>query len=114
MYVTGQALDLAYALHGLSLATEKGEYAITMAKRAKAASLRLKKVAGAVSLPEIQKILVIADKADLKLNNKGPLSKAAEQVAASAKKFSESNDGSGLAAVDSLIPSPDKYRGSPP
>jgi hypothetical protein len=113
MYVTGQMLDLAFALRGVAKATEKADYSVTMAKRAKAAILRLEKVAGAASIPEVDQALSIARGADLKLNNEAALTKAAEQVAEAAKKFTEAHDGSGLAAVDTLIPTSDKYRGTP-
>jgi len=113
MYVTGQALDLVYALRGVAIATEEATYAKTMAKRAKVASLRMKKIAESVSIPEVDEILKIAEGADLKLNNEAALNKAADRVAAAARKFSESYDGSTLAGVDALIPTPDQYRGSP-
>jgi len=109
----GQALDLAFALHGLAQATEKADYSVTMARRAKVATLRLQQIADAVSIPEISKILGIANQAELKLNNKAALTQAAENVQAAAKQFAQSHDGSTLEAVDALIPTSDQFRGSP-
>ncbi|MDP3921050.1 MAG: cytochrome c family protein [Candidatus Omnitrophota bacterium] len=113
MYVTGQALDLAYALRGLSKATEGATYAITMAKRAKAAMIRLGQIDEALTIPEVKEILKVADAVKLDLNNEAQLSGAADDVANQALKFTEAHDGSALAALDSLIPSPDAFRGTP-
>ena len=113
MYVTGQALDLAFALHGLAHATEKADYSMTMAKRAKVATLRLQQIADAVSIPEVSDMLGIAKQAELTLNNEAALTQAAENVQAAAKRFALSHDGSALAAVDALIPTADQFRGSP-
>jgi hypothetical protein len=113
MYVTGLALDLAYALNGLAKATEEADYAVTMAKRAKVAMIRLEKVASQVTLPEVDKILAMSENISLTLNNESALMQAANQIAEAVKKFSESYDGSTLAGIDSLIPSVEQYRGTP-
>jgi hypothetical protein len=112
MYVTGLMLDLAYALRGVSKATEKADYAVTMAKRAKAATLRLKQVADLVQIAEVTEAIGIGEGANLDLNNEAKLVKAANQVAALTKKFTESYDGSTFSAIDGLIPSSDQYRGT--
>jgi len=111
LYVTGQLLDLAYGLRGLSKATTKAPYAITMAKRSQAALLRLKKVAEVVTVAEVGEVLAITEGVELKLNNQEPLEAAAEKVAALAKQFSEAHDGSEFAALDALIPPAENYKG---
>ena len=45
MYVVGQALDLEFALRGVAKATEKADYAVAMAKRAKIAEKRIENAA---------------------------------------------------------------------
>ena len=50
-------------------------------------------------------ILAIVKAASLKPNNKGPLEQAASKVGAATKKLASSQDGSGLAMLDGLIPS---------
>jgi hypothetical protein len=111
MTVVGHGLDLAFALRGVAKATKKAPYAVSMAKRASAAKAQLKKIVQLVPIPEIQKILAVAAKAKLKLNNKAALNQAAQEVENALKAFAESHDGSKLAALDSLLPAPDKYKG---
>jgi hypothetical protein len=68
-------------------------------------------VAKAVQVREIAEILAVAKGAKLKLNNEAALTAAADKVAAAARRFVESHDGSQLAAVDPLVPGADKYKG---
>ena len=113
MYVVGRALDLVYALRGVAKATTKDKYAVRMAKRARAARGHLNKIAELMSVPEVETMLAVAKSAKLKLNNGAALTKAAEAIAAEAKKVAQTYDGSTLAALDPLLPSPDTYKGTP-
>ena len=113
MYVIGLAVELETALRAVGEATEKASYAVTMAKRAKRAQLRFKKVADALSEPEIQEILAGGTSAKLKLNNRKGLNAAADRVAAAAQSVAAKYDGSTFGAIDGLIPGEDKYKGSP-
>ena len=65
MYILGQTLDLEFALRGVAKATEKANYAVAMAKRAKIAEKRIEKIAELVDIPEIGQILAIAGAAKL-------------------------------------------------
>ncbi len=112
MYIVGQALDLEFALRGMAKATTEAVYSASMEKRAAAALAAMKKIAAVVEAPEIKDI-VAAGEAELSINNEGPLTATAERVAAAARKFAEGHDGSAFAAVDGLLPSPDKYKGKP-
>ena len=111
MYVVGLMLDYEYGLRGVAKATEKAKYAKAMARRASRAKKALAKVAKAVQVPEIAEILAVAKGAKLKLNNEAALTAAADKVAATARRFVESHDGSQLAAVDPLVPDADKHKG---
>ena len=111
MYVVGLMLDFEYGLRGVAKATKKAKYAKAMARRASRAKKALAKVAKAVQAPEIAEILAVAKGAKLKLNNEAALTAAADKVAAIARGFVESRDGSQLAAVDPLVPGADKYKG---
>jgi len=111
MYIVGKVLDLEFALRGVAKATKKAKYAVAMARRAAAAKKDVGKIAGAVSAPEIKEILAAASKARLKLNNAAELTAAADKISAAAKKFAGSHDGSNFAAIDSMIPGADKYKG---
>lgn len=113
MLVLGRMLDLEHALRGVAKATERADYAVAMASRAKIAAQRIKQISELASTPEIDAILEIAGSIQLKLNNADELSGAAERVAGQARAFAAGNDGSALAALDELVPGPDLYRGSP-
>ena len=71
-----------------------------MAKRAG----QLEGAAGKVSVAELGEILAIVKAASLKPNNSGPLEQAASKVGAATQKLAASQDGSGLAMLDGLIP----------
>jgi hypothetical protein len=113
MYVVGLMVELEYSLRGVAPATEKAAFAVTMAKRAKAAKEKLAAVQAKVQIPEVAKALEIADGAKLSLNNADALNAAAEKVGAIAKAFAGSADGSKLAAVDEFLPKADQYKGQP-
>jgi hypothetical protein len=113
MYVVGQSLALEANLRGVSKATEKGNYAAEMAKRVVAARENLKKINGLIRIPEVEEMIAVAEKAQLKLNNENELVKAADQVAKAVQKFAVGSDGKKLAALDSLLPSQSQYKGKP-
>ncbi len=113
MFIVGAMVELEESLRAVANATQKAKYAITMAKRAKIAAKRMAKIGQKVQIDEIKQIIAVLKTVKLKLNNKEPLEKAASEVASAAQSFSASYDGSGFAAVDSLIPGQDKYKGTP-
>ena len=113
MFLTGQMLDLEYALRGVAKATEKKTYAVKMAKRASNAMKRLSKIDELIggAAPEIVDAVTAASAAQLKLNNEAELTAAAESVQASAKAFAANYDGSAFGGIDPALPGPDKYKG---
>jgi hypothetical protein len=111
LYIVGQGLALETSLNDLTLATEKAPFAVSMARRAAAATANLKRVDEAVKIAEVEQMLATAEKAELKLNNQAALHAAADQVGVSVTRFAASNDGANLAAVDALIPDPSHYAG---
>ena len=110
-YVVGKALDLEAGLRGLAKATTKGPYAISMAKRSKAATLHMVKLAAVLPLPEVKQIAEAGSSAKLKLNNADQLNAIADKVAMATKKITTKYDGSELSAIDKVLPTEDKYRG---
>jgi hypothetical protein len=112
MYVVGLMVEVEYSLRGLAPATERATYAVTMAKRAKAAMDKLEALHAKAPIAEVAAALEAAKAAGLKLNNAEALNAAAEKVAAAAKALAASADGSKLAAVDELLPKPDQYKGA--
>lgn len=111
IYVVGTAVELEASLRAVGEATEKKKYAVTMAKRAKAASERVQKIAKVLSVPELDEIAKAAAGAPLKLNNKVELTDAADRVADATTRFATKYDGSAFAAIDKMIPGEDKYKG---
>jgi Cytochrome c554 and c-prime len=112
LYILGNALELEHALRAIAKATEKAEYAVTMAKRVKLAVLRLEKIAGVVNAPEVGQLITIGKSAELKLNNEAKLSASADQAAQTAKSIAQKYNGSEFAALDQLLPSASDYKGS--
>ncbi|MBT7857257.1 MAG: hypothetical protein HN720_10055, partial [Nitrospinaceae bacterium] len=110
LFMVGKAVELEYNLRGVAKATKKNTYAVKMARRAKAAMDTFKKVAGAVSTPEVKEILAVAASVKLKLNNEAALLAAADKISKSAQKLAASYDGGNWAALDSMIPK--KYQGT--
>lgn len=113
LYVVGRGLELKHGLLAVAKATKKAEYAVEMAKRAKRATLRLQQIQEATPIPEVAEMISVANGAALKLNNRQQLEAAAKKVDDATRRFSESNDGSGLAAIDSLIPTKVKGTAAP-
>ena len=113
MYVVGLAVELEEALRAVGKATESARYAVAMAKRAHAARKKLREAARTLQTPEFMDMLRAAHSANLKLNNGPALEAAADRVAAAAKQLASNYEGAQLAAIDGLIPGPDKYKGKP-
>jgi hypothetical protein len=111
LYIVGRALDLEYGLRGLAVATQPGTYAESMTKRVETAKSKLKEIHEALKDDVTQQILAAAGGVQLKINNSESLTQAAERIAAVARKFSSSNDGASLAAIDPLLPRADQFKG---
>ncbi|HER25963.1 MAG TPA: hypothetical protein ENI69_02520 [Rhodospirillales bacterium] len=113
MYVVGQAVELETSLFAVGKATEKKEFAIKMAQRANKAKANFAEIAAALSMPEIKAIAGHAEAAKLKLGSEGPLSAVASEIGKLTQAIVAKYDGSGMAAIDSMLPSADKYKGKP-
>jgi Cytochrome c554 and c-prime len=113
LYLVGLGVELETALRAVSKATVRKRYAFEMAKRADRARKQLAAAAKAEpSVPEIAKMVEFAHSAGLKLNNETFLTAAADGVAKTLTGISEKYDGSKMAGLDSLIPGPDKVKGT--
>jgi len=108
LYVAGRILDLEYGLRGVAEVTQKNTYAVSMAKRSKRALGHVEKIKNAINDPRLTKIFEVGKAAKLKANNKTALLKAADAISGLAQDYLKDNDGSSLAAIDSLIPSKPK------
>ena len=113
LYLVGLGVELETALRAVGKATVRKVYAFEMAKRADQARKQLAAAARAASdVPEIAKMVELAHSAGLKLNNERSLKAAADGVSKLLASITEKYDGSTMAGIDSLIPGPDKFKGT--
>ena len=63
-------------------------------------------------MPEIAKMVEFGRCGGLKLDNDGALAAAADGVSKLLVSITETYDGSTMAGLDSLIPGPDKFKGT--
>lgn len=113
LYMVGQVLSYEMGLRALAGATEKKIYAKTLAKFTKIAELRIKKMHTSLGdeVKELSEIIDIAAGTKLTLNNKIALQQAAKKVAKYVALLSANYDGKTLAAIDFMLPPPEKYKG---
>ena len=112
LYITGRALDLEFSLRGMANATEDGAYSKAMLDRINAAKGRLDEIAKASGLEEVKNMVAVVNVAELKPGNSDAIVKMANRVGEISAGLAKSQDGTKLASVDSLIPGPDKYKGT--
>ena len=113
LYLVGLGVELETALRAVSKATVRKTYAFEMAKRADRARKQLAAAAQAApDVPEIAKMVELAHSAGLKLNNERALTAAADGVSKLLASITEKYEGGTMAGLDSLIPGPDKYKGT--
>jgi len=110
MFVAGMIAELEASLRATALATEKATYGVTAAKRAARAAARLRSVDEKVDSQTLEQILVVFDAVTLKLNNQIQLDTAADQIAALGYRFAQEETGENFSALDTFIPSPDRYK----
>jgi hypothetical protein len=110
MFVAGMIAELEAALRGTAVATEKGTFGITVAKRAARAAARLQSVSKKVESPLLDQILAVFEGVTLKLNNEQQLVAAANEIATLGFQFAEQESGAGLGVLDTFIPTPDRYK----
>jgi hypothetical protein len=112
LYLVGLGVELETGLRAVSRATARRLYAFAMAKRVDRARKQLAAAAKAVpNVPEIAKMVEYAYSAGLKLNNERVLTAAADGVSKLVTSIAEKYDGRTMAGLDSLIPTPDKFKG---
>jgi Cytochrome c554 and c-prime len=114
LYLVGLGVELETALRAIGKATLRKTYAFEMAKRADSARKQLAVAAkAAANVPELKAIVDLGHSAGLKLNNDPALTAAADGISKQVASMTEKYDGSTLAAIDNLIPGPDKFKGTP-
>jgi hypothetical protein len=113
LYLVGLGVELETGIRSVSRATARQRYAFEMAKRVDRARKQLAAAAKAApNVPEIAKMVEYAYSAGLKLNNERFLTAAADGVSKLLTSITEKYDGSTMPGLDSLIPGPDKFKGT--
>ncbi len=113
LYLVGLGVELETGLRAVGNATARRLYAFEMAKRVDRSRKQLAAAAKAApEVPEIAKLVEYAHSAGLKLNNERSLTAAADGVSKLLATLAEKYDGSTMAGLDSLIPPPDKFKGT--
>jgi len=113
LYLVGLGVELETGLRAVGRATVRRPYAFEMAKRVDRARKQLTAAGKAApNVPEIAKMVEYAYSAGLKLNNERFLTAAADGVSKLIVSITEKYDGSTLAGLDSLIPGPEKFKGT--
>jgi hypothetical protein len=113
LYLVGLGVELETGIRAVSRATTRRLYAFEMAKRVDRARKQLAVAAKAApDVPEIAKMVEFAYSAGLKLNNESFLTAAADGVSKLLVSVTEKYDGSTMAGLDTLIPAPDKFKGT--
>ncbi len=110
MYVVGVMADLEASLRATSKATIKAPFGTASAQRAARLKRKLYEIQQVIEDPNVQQAMDAALMAPLKLNQQDVLASAAESVGKAAFAFAQSADGNDLAALDSLLPDPSKYK----
>jgi hypothetical protein len=113
LYLVGLGVELETGIRAVGRATVRKRYAFEMARRVDRARKQLAVAAKAApDVPEIAKMVEYGYSAGLKLNNERFLTAAADGVSKLLANITEKYDGSTMTGLDSLIPGPDKFKGT--
>ena len=110
MYVVGMLADLEASFRATSRASVKDTYGVASAQRAAILKQRLYDITQRIDNEHLERALDAALAVPLKLGRSEELMTAAEEIGNAAHTFAETADGSNLAAVDPLLPSPSQYK----
>lgn len=110
MYIVGVMADLEASLRATAQATKKAPFGIASAQRAARLKHRLYDISQKIDDPHVQQAVDAALAVPLKLNRSEALAAAAKSVGEAARAFADEADGTNLAAIDSLLPSPSTYK----
>ena len=110
MFVVGLIADLEHSTRATAKATERSTYGTKVANRAARTAVKLYELQQKIKDPNVQAALEAFAAAELKINNQSSLARIADRIQRSGERFSNEADGSRLAMVDSMLPSPDQYK----
>jgi hypothetical protein len=110
MYIVGVMTDLEYSLRAVAAATDKATFGVTSAQRAARMKKRLHEIQTLVNDPLLAPALDAVATVELRLGNKEAITAAADAVGKAAYEFAEHADGRKFAAIDAMLPTPNKYK----
>lgn len=110
LYIVGVMTDLEYSLRAAAVATDLAEFGVASGQRAVRMKRQLLQIQELLHDPRIEPALDAVATVELRLNNSEQLSAAADKIGQAAFEFAEHADGETLGAIDSLLPTPDKYK----
>jgi len=103
IFVAGSMLDYEYSIRGMARATKADRYSKAMDRRIAKARTELESVGRAVPIAEVTEILAAGSTGRYTVGNRAALTVLADRIRAIGQRFTSTNDGSKLAAVDALI-----------
>jgi len=110
MYVVGVMADLEASFRATAGATIKATFGATASQRAARMKQKLYDIDQLVDDPHVERALEVALAEPLKLGRSEALLAAAEKIGQAAREFAANAKGENLAALDPLIPKPEKYK----
>jgi hypothetical protein len=102
-FVAGSMLDYEYSLRGMATATKADRYSKSMERRITKARSALEAIGEVADIAEVKAILAVGSRAKLRVGNRASLIAVADGIRVLGQKFTTSNDGSTLDAIDALI-----------
>jgi hypothetical protein len=110
LYIAGLVAELEFATRAVSKATTKERYGLESAERAAQAAIRLRDLQAKVNLPLIEEVLAAFAEAELRTRNRQQLLTIADRIKQLGERLGAEMDGDQLAAIDSLLPTPQQYK----
>ena len=110
MYVVGLIADLEFSTRATAIATENNTYGVNVAQRAAASAVKLFELQKTFKNEYVQCVIDTFAKAKLDTNNYDQLNAIADEIQQAGREFSVKHDGSEMAFVDQLLPSPSQYK----
>ena len=110
MYVVGLIADLEFSTRATAIATENKTYGVNVAQRAAASAGKLFELQKTFKNEQVQRVIDAFAKAKLDTNNYEQLNSIADEIQKAGREFAVKHDGSEMAFVDQLLPSPSQYK----
>src|SRR6056297_666819 len=110
MFVAGMMADLEASLRATAAATEVAAFGINAAERTARAAARLRSVGEKTGNPQVLAAVDIYDNARLIINQREPLTAAADKVAQLGFEFAASTDPTTLESLEIFIPERSRWK----